>query len=228
MKKYEIFLFDADGTLYDFNKAEESALQRMFEQNGFGYSPKVLERYRALSAELWAAYEKGKMKKLDLQKLRFERLFGELEIRCDALEFNDNYIVKLGEGGFLLNGAIEICEAVASAGKPIYIVTNGFQRVQEPRIKNSPLDKFISDVFISEVVGYPKPDERYFEHVFSNIPQVSKDKILIIGDSLAADIAGGNKAGIDSCWFNEHGIENETSALPTYEISELQELRKFV
>jgi len=228
MKKYEIFLFDADGTLYDFGKDEESALRRMFEQCGFDYSENVLKRYRALSAALWDAYEKGKMKKRDLQKLRFERLFDEFGIRYDALEFNDNYIEKLGEGRFLIDGAVEICEAIASAGKPIFIVTNGFKRVQEPRIKNSPIYKYFSDVFISEVVGYPKPDERYFDHVFSNIPQVSKDKILIIGDSLAADIAGGNKVGIDSCWVNEYGVENKTSALPTYEISDLSELRKFV
>ena len=59
-------------------------------------------------------------------------------------------------------------------------------------------------------------------------PQVGKDKILIIGDSLSSDIAGGVNAGIDSCWFNEHNNENNTDIVPTYEINKLGELQKFI
>lgn len=32
----------------------------------------------------------------------------------------------------------------------------------------------------------------------------------MIGDSLTADIQGGNNAGIDSIWFNPNGLVNET------------------
>jgi beta-phosphoglucomutase-like phosphatase (HAD superfamily) len=58
-KKYDIFLFDADNTLYDFEKAEESALRTMFEQCGFGYSECILAKYKKINGEAWAAYEKG-------------------------------------------------------------------------------------------------------------------------------------------------------------------------
>ena len=37
MKKYDIFLFDADGTLYDFDMAEANALKVMFNNCGFGF-----------------------------------------------------------------------------------------------------------------------------------------------------------------------------------------------
>ena len=37
----------------------------------------------------------------------------------------------------------------------------------------------------------------------------------MIGDSLTADIQGGNNAGIDSIWFNPKGLVNETPAVPT-------------
>ncbi len=40
----------------------------------------------------------------------------------------------------------------------------------------------------------------------------------MIGDSLTADIQGGNNAGIDSIWFNPKGLVNETPAVPTYQV----------
>ncbi|MCL1787791.1 MAG: HAD hydrolase-like protein, partial [Defluviitaleaceae bacterium] len=68
----------------------------------------------------------------------------------------------------------------------------------------------------------------YFDHVLARIPPVKKDKILMVGDSLTADVAGGNGAGIDSCWFNLRSIKNQTNIAPTYEIRKLRELERFV
>ena len=128
----------------------------------------------------------------------------------------------------MIDGAFEICNKIVSHGKKIYIVSNGILATHEARHEHSPIRQFVSDTFVSEFVGYKKPDKEYFDYVFAHIPNVAKEKILIIGDSLSADIAGGNNAGIDSCWFNEHSKENCTDAVPTYEINRLCELKKFI
>ena len=144
------------------------------------------------------------------------------------MRFNEKYLFELGKGSFLIEGALEICREIVSYGKKIFIVTNGILATQEARIKNSLIKDYISDSFISEGIGFQKPNIKYFEYVFLNIPQIEKDKILIIGDSLSADIAGGNNADIDTCWFNESRIENQTDITPTYEISSLKELQNFI
>ena len=46
----------------------------------------------------------------------------------------------------------------------------------------------------------------------------------MIGDSLTADIQGGNNAGIDAIWYNPHRVENHTQAQPTYEVYSYQDL----
>ena len=46
----------------------------------------------------------------------------------------------------------------------------------------------------------------------------------MIGDSLTADIQGGNNAGIDTIWYNPHHLENKTQAQPTYEVDSYQAL----
>jgi HAD superfamily hydrolase (TIGR01662 family) len=155
-------------------------------------------------------------------------LFEAIGIHYDETDFNEKYLAELGKGAFLIDGALEICREITKNGKLIYIVSNGILATQEARIKHSLIRDYISDFFVSEFVGYKKPDVEYFEYVFSHIPQVGKDRILLVGDSLSADIAGGNNAGIDTCWFNIDRNENQTGIIPTYEISRLSELNSFL
>jgi len=228
MKKYDIFLFDADNTLYDFDKASAHALKVLFEEYAFNYSNDIPKRFIDIGTPLWESYEKGEILDTELQKFRFVRLFDELCIQHDPVAFNERYLHELGRNAFLIDGALDICHKIITCGKQIYIITNGFLISQTARMEHSPIQKYISDIFISEVVGHKKPSKEYFEYVLNGIPHVNKDSILIVGDSLSADIAGGIVSGIDSCWFNFNGVENRTNITPTYEISKLSELGKLI
>jgi len=228
LKKYDIFLFDADGTLFDFSLAEAGAVQAMFNSCGFDYTEDILLKYRRLSAPLWERYEKGEITTENLLVLRWVHLFDELGISYDAKDFGGKYLNELGRGIFLIDGALEICRDIVSSNNQLYIVTNGVFATQKARIEHSAISKYVSDFFVSGAIGFPKPHPFYFEHVFSHIPQITKDKILIVGDSLSADIAGGNNAGIDSCWLNISDAVNDTGIIPTYEISALSELHEFI
>ena len=236
MKTYDIFLFDADHTLYDFSKAEKYALQTTFETCGFQYNQTVYTRYKEINDSVWSAYEKGELGGDDFPSIRFARLFQTFGITYDAKTFDMQYLTALGNASFLLDGAVEICQQIVARKKPIFIITNGIQKTQEARIKHSLIQPYISQTFISGAIGYQKPDCRFFEYVLAHIPPVSKEKILIVGDSLSADIAGGINIGIDTCWFNPQGVGNSqmkhTSSgapiKPTYEISCLQQVTRFI
>jgi len=227
-KKYDIFLFDADNTLYDFNKAEANALKIMFDYCGFNYTKGILARYREISAPVWDSYEKNEISLEELQTLRFVRLFTDIGVFHDADDFNTRYLAELGKGAFLIDGALEICREISANNKQIFIITNGIQTTQKSKIKYSPIKDYITDFFVSEFVGHRKPERAYFEYVLSHIPQVEKDRILIVGDSLTADIAGGNNTGIDTCWFNEHECVNNTNIVPVYEIRALSQIQRFI
>ena len=57
--KYKWLLFDADDTLFDYNKAEYTALGKTFEENGLHCSDPCRERYREINLELFKEHEKG-------------------------------------------------------------------------------------------------------------------------------------------------------------------------
>jgi 2-haloacid dehalogenase len=157
MKNYDIFLFDADGTLFDYDMAEVNALKIMFDYYEFNYSENVRLKYREINSQVWNDYEKGEITKEELQTLRFMRLFNDIGVYCDVKKFNEKYLLELGKGTFLVDGALEICKKITSRNKKIYIVTNGILATQKARIEHSLIKEYISDFFVSEFIGFQKP-----------------------------------------------------------------------
>ncbi len=73
-----------------------------------------------------------------------------------------------------------------------------------------------------------KPRRKFFEKFFEKIDDYRIENMLIIGDELEKDVAGANQNGIDSCWLNMSKVKNYTAFKPTYEISDLIELKNFL
>lgn len=227
MKKYEILLFDVDGTLLDFNAAQENALKRAFQNHSFELDDNVKAVYDEINHNLWKQYENGSITKEEVIYSRFVKLFDRLSLEGDGVAFEDEYQELLGQGHELIDGAIEILN-VLSKSHDLYIVTNGVTRTQRSRLKASGIDQLMKDVFISEETGYQKPMKEYFDYCFARIPNINLEKTLIIGDSLSSDILGGNNAGIDTCWFNPLVLESDIDVKIDYQIKELIELLKIV
>ena len=65
--------------------------------------------------------------------------------------------------------------------------------------------RFFDGVFVSGLVGATKPARKIFDTALNTLGIENRKKVLMIGDSLKADIAGGTGAGIDTCWCNFRG-----------------------
>lgn len=226
--KYSIFLMDADNTLYDYDKAEGEAFEATFRQWAIPYQPETKEVYRRINKALWAQYERQEVTKDFLQRMRFVRLFEELGIHADGEHFNRNYLRNLAAGSDLIHGAEALCRELKAKGGEIYLATNGISFVQKQRISNSVLQPYVDGVFVSEDVGFQKPQAEYYVYIFDKINLTDKSKVLMVGDSLSADIQGGINVGISTCWYNPNGSALDGSILPTYQIQHLSELLHIV
>ena len=67
--KYKFILFDLDGTLFDYDKAESIALQKTFEQFAIRYDPSYLTEYKRLNEMIWHEYEQGIISQKRLRKM---------------------------------------------------------------------------------------------------------------------------------------------------------------
>lgn len=224
---YEWLLFDADGTLFDFDSAEALALERAFRGCGSGYDRAYLAPFRRIQAELWQAREHGRVTIAEIQVQRFERLLAELALRADAAPATERlsalFLQYLAEGADLVEGAQEVLEAL----RPKYrlaLVTNGAVQVQRPRLALSGLGGFFEAVFISEEVGAAKPSGTFFDAVFAGLGEPPRRQALVIGDSWSADITGAHAYGLAACWFNPARRPRPGDIPITYEITALREL----
>lgn len=126
-----------------------------------------------------------------------------------------------------MNGAFELISELHN-DYDLYVVTNGVSKTQDKRLRDSGLFPLFKDIFVSEDTGYQKPMKEFFDYVFSRIPNFRVDEALIIGDSLSADIKGGELAGLDTCWFNPNMKQNHTNINPSYQIHNLEEIIQIV
>ena len=108
-------LFDADGTLFDYETAESKALAATFTDAGLPYEPATLEIYREINAEMWAAFERGEISQLDLHLARFERTLDAVGVHADIPQFGERYLYNLGHSPDLIDGAQEVVTALGEA-----------------------------------------------------------------------------------------------------------------
>ncbi|GKX32290.1 noncanonical pyrimidine nucleotidase, YjjG family protein [Vallitalea longa] len=223
---YEVVLLDADGTLFNYNMAEKYALGEAFKKFSYkGNIEEISKRYKTINLNLWLELEKGNITKDKLRYERFQRLFDEYELDFDAQEFSENYLLSLSECNFLIDGAEDICKYLKDKGYKVVILTNGIKKVQSSRLGRSDVKDYIDDMVVSEEVGVNKPDPLIYDYTFNLVNHSDKNSVIMIGDSLTADIQGGINYGIHTCWLNLDNISNDTNINPTYEIYSLSQLK---
>ena len=199
--KYEILLFDADHTLFDFNKSEYYALKGALEKCSCPSDDAVIKRYSEINVRYWKMLERGEIDKAGLKLARFVEFGREYGFEDKAALLADLYMENLALESHLFEGALELVEKLSRKYR-LFIITNGVKSTQDGRFSVSPITKYFEDIFISEVIGAEKPSKKFFEAVEGSISGYDRSKALVIGDSLSSDIKGAIGAGIDCIWYN--------------------------
>jgi YjjG family noncanonical pyrimidine nucleotidase len=224
MKKHYPWLwFDADGTLFDYNRAEATAFRKAFELLRLAFVDSYLDVYQKINRDLWGAVERHEITPGVLRVRRFELLLEALQLNGSADNLNVAYVEQLGQCTDLMEGAYEVLQTLHRRSR-IAIVTNGLEAVQRSRLRRSTIYPFVTELIISEEVGAAKPHRAYFDAALARTGHPPPSDVLIVGDSLSSDIQGGADYGIDTCWYNPTGLTAPEGLPITYEIGHLREL----
>lgn len=216
MRKYSLFLLDADDTIFDFSACCKNALAHAAEESGLAFDDGMHALYLSINDRLWAQLERREITHGELLTLRFALFLRGLGLpEGGAAELNRRYVEALSRECVTFPGARDFLAELCELGD-IYVVTNGTASVQHGRMERFGMKEYVKGVFISEEIGAYKPAAGYFAGVRAGIPDFSPGKTLLIGDSLSSDIAMAAAAGVDSVWFNRKEKAFSGAAEPTY------------
>lgn len=225
MSRIKLILWDLDATLIDNSIAERNAIIKCFEFFDLGpCSNEFLDAYPAVNIKWWTYLETTSLKKEDIIVGRFDEMLKRFGYdNSIARDFNERYMIYLADEVTLLPEAMETVTSLK--GKVIQaIASNGVERTQYKKLQKVGLDKIMDRVFISDVLGADKPKKEFFDAVLNKFKDLKKDEIMIVGDSLTTDMAGGNNAGIICCWYNPNHKERSGNLKIDYEISVLSKV----
>jgi putative hydrolase of the HAD superfamily len=106
------------------------------------------------------------------------------------------------------------------------LVTNGAPDVQREKLSHTDLASSFAVVIISAEIGVGKPDPRIFEAALARLDVAPEDAVMV-GDSLARDVAGAHAAGLRTIWIDRGSRENvpPPARVPDARVAALREVR---
>ena len=223
--------FDLDHTLWDFQKNSEETLSELFGVSTLAEKNiefrHFFQTYNHINDSLWQEYRDGKIGKTQLRKVRFSRTLQSFGIKDEYLVeyFNEGYIRESPLKKNLIPGTTQLLEELQERGYRMHIITNGFTEVQYTKLERTGLRKFFQEIITSDAVGANKPDPKIFSHALQ-AAGAKRNKSIMVGDHLIADIIGARRAGLRQGYFNPERLSHNEKI--TLEFAELPEFGKLI
>lgn len=216
--------FDLDHTLWDFEKNSALTYTKIFDLHDLTIDVDAfLSYYIPINHDCWKLYREDKIGKENLRYVRLQATFEKLGMSVSDELINllaDEYIKYLSTFSNLFDGTLDILNYLKPKYK-LHIITNGFQEVQNFKLKNSMIDHFFECVVDSEMVGVKKPNPLIFEYSLTKAKAIPK-KSIMIGDSYEADILGAQKLGMHTIHFNSNNEPEDEKGITIYKLEEIK------
>ena len=167
--KYKHLFFDLDHTLWDFEANSRQTLQEIYrmlnlEARGVNDFDLFHRNYLLHNDKLWDRYRKGFIK---VDELRWKRMWLSLldfKIGDESLsrEMGNVFLDLLPQRKLLFPGTTEVLDYLVEKNYSLHLITNGFEKTQHSKLKNSGLDKYFVEVITSEASNSLKPHKEIF------------------------------------------------------------------
>jgi HAD superfamily hydrolase (TIGR01509 family) len=203
-----MILFDLDDTIFDHKHSRLCgliALQNLIPQlKSVALETLESEHDKHLLANYGATLS-GQVSVADARVERIKNLLTTFGVNVSKLllqQADDIYRSVYHENRRPVPGVSQLLNLLRD-DLPLGLVTNGLSDIQHEKIDLCNVRHLLDFIFISEEIGYRKPEKAFFEHVFSQTGS-SPNKTVLVGDLWDSDIMGGYGAGMRTVWLNRY------------------------
>ena len=117
-------------------------------------------------------------------------------------------------------------DALAELPAKLFLVTSGFRRLQESKVRALGIAPLFTEVHIDAIdESHPKGKLHAFEAILQR-HQLSPKELLVVGDNPDSEIAAGNRLGMTTIQILRPGVPFSPAA--THHIHTLGELKRFL
>ena len=229
----KVILIDIDDTVLSFQGYVREAMESGFAAFGIGpFEERMFPVFHEVNNKLWHRLEEGTLTFEELKKIRWNLVFEALGFHADGVKFEEYFRDRLFDSAIPVEGAMELLVYL----KEKYVLcaaSNGPYHQQVNRLKVGGMLPLFSHLFISEEIGYSKPSAEFFDVCMQRLNEgqtepISAKDVMIIGDSLSSDIAGGKGAGMQTLFFNPQKKEVPQGITPDHVVFSLKEIREIL
>lgn len=220
-------LIDIDNTLLDFDKCAFVAIKNTARLHSISLPKNSFEVFLRVNDELWKELEYGEIAKEILYQKRWKKIFEELGIDSDSDSFEEDFRKEMRKTAITVDGAEELLSYL-SEKYPVYTASNASKLQQQIRLENAGLSPYISGMFTSEEIGFQKPAKEFYYSCCIELAPAAPSEIVMIGDSVAADIIGAKSFGLKSIWFNYYKKNYSNLNFTDYSVTSLREIKNIL
>ena len=196
-----VFL-DVDDTLLDFEKCAKTAMHQAAEEFGFRLPEQTETRFHEINDLLWSKFQQGQITPKELHRVRWGMIFSDLGIVADGEAFDRVFSRYLYDTAEPVDGAYRLLESLRGRVR-MFVASNAYYEEQRNRLEKAGMLHYFEKLFVSDRIGFPKPQKEFFDACFRELPDLRPREVLMIGDSISSDISGAYAYGIRTCWFNK-------------------------
>ncbi len=198
-------LFQRLVPVLDFDACSKLAMEQAFESIGHPLPEYLFDVFHQVNTDLWEQVQRSEIDLETLYRIRWNLIFSKLNVAIDGVAFERKFLEGLGESGIAVTGAYDVLEYL-SKKYTLCIGSNAPYGQQMKRLEKADMLKYMQHVFISEKIGFEKPSRHFFECCLKELGGICPAEVMMIGDSLSADIIGAKSVGIQTCWYHHNHI----------------------
>lgn len=209
--------FDLDDTLHDFTTAAKKATTEVFDllssETGIPLA-NVQQNYRvALQKHNAIEFADGRSSR-EYRSERFLGAIGLPAVENEATRALIEEALSIYERVFM--GSLQLkpfaCEtlrALKDQGLSLAILTDAPADAQDRVIRTLGIDSLFASIFTSGSMRVSKRNGLFVKAL--DRLQISKDQVVMVGNSTASDVVPALAVGIEAIWFNDIKAPNESA-----------------
>lgn len=194
MKKYDVIIFDLDGTLSNSGEGITKSVQYALEKLNIREDLENLKHFVGppMKEEMMKSYHFT-----EEQAMEAVRLYRERYTPIGIYETS------------LYDGITELLEKLKKSGKIIAMATSKPQSMAEEVLKYLKIDSYFDFVMGADMVGGKQSKSEVLNALFEVLPTKDKAKMLMVGDTIF-DVKGAGAVNIDCIGVSYgYGDKNE-------------------